>query len=477
MNRKVNSLRFIIFILFFLIVICLCFCGANKNSEETPIEEYKKISYVSSSDVFPNPERGFYKHYQIENGTLNLSILNSFRKDNITLILRVFYLKEFRNSPISPEMLEKIRADLTTVRKAGLKAIIRFAYSDNELEPDAPLSMIKMHLDQLAPILSDYKDIILVMQAGFIGAWGEWYYTSNNLNTPSARKAVLDKILEVLPIERCVQVRTPKYKQEYIGRTVPIAPSEAYTSLPVARIGHHNDCFLASVDDYGTYIDVVADKEYLSKEGLYVPIGGETCPPSGIDPADCEKAQSEMRYLRWSFLNQDYYRGVNDNWIVQGCMDNIIKNLGYRFVLVSGNYSIKHTPGSGIKVDISLVNQGYAPLFNKRNVEIILESVNGKNTYVAKLPDDPRTWKPNHPVQIKHEIVLPLDIPDGNYKLYINLPDSELLLHDRPEYSIRFANKDVWVQSSGYNDLGIIINVEMDLDLPKSSSDIVFTHD
>lgn len=69
-----------------------------------------------------------------------------------------------------------------------------------------------------------------------------------------------------------------------------------------------------------SYQNVTEDKKYLGQEGLYLPMGGETCPPDGVSPADCSKAQEEMRNLRWSYLNSDYYKGVNDRWIAQGCM-------------------------------------------------------------------------------------------------------------------------------------------------------------
>ena len=57
-------------------------------------------------------------------------------------------------------------------------------------------------------------------------------------------------------------------------------------------------------------------------------------PPEGVDPADCDKAQAEMRNLRWSYLNEDYYKGVNDTWITGGCMDRIIREMGYRICLL-----------------------------------------------------------------------------------------------------------------------------------------------
>ncbi len=217
------------------------------------------------------------------------------------------------------------------MREAGVKCVLRFAYTSLETELDAPLSIIQTHIDQLKPYLAKNADVIAVWQAGFIGSWGEWYYTTNNLNTPSARKAVLDKLLEALPEGRVVQVRTPQYKQEYLrlnGKpTTALTAANAYTNGIAARIGHHNDCFMASETDYGTYQNVTEDKKYLGQEGLYLPMGGETCPPDGVSPADCSKAQEEMRNLRWSYLNSDYYKGVNDRWIAQGCMDKIKREM------------------------------------------------------------------------------------------------------------------------------------------------------
>ena len=54
------------------------------------------------------------------------------------------------------------------------------------------------------------------MQAGFIGSWGEWYYTTNNLTTLENKKAVVTKLLEVLPESVKIQLRTPLYKQEVL---------------------------------------------------------------------------------------------------------------------------------------------------------------------------------------------------------------------------------------------------------------------
>lgn len=486
MTNRILKRSSLIALLPFLFILGITACGGDNhpNTDDngsgddgngTVIGPLKTVNYISTNDLFPNPERGFYK-YTDSKGTPALSeqTLRSYRQNNVSLIYRLYYLKDFKNTPISDTFLSQIKQDMEVARKAGIKIILRFAYSLAMDEPDAPLSVILQHLDQIKPILQENKDVIAVLQAGFIGSWGEWYYTTNNLNNDAARKAILDKILEVLPVERTVQVRTPNYKRNYIGMKTAIQAEDAFSGKAIARIGHHNDCFMASADDYGTYTDATIDKSYLNTEGLYLPIGGETCPPDGVDPADCEKAQAEMRNLRWSYLNEDYYKGVNDTWITGGCMDRIIREMGYRIVLQKGEFSEKHAPGSELYANITLQNLGYAPPFNPRKVELILRSKDGKNTYIASLPDDPRKWQPYKTITVNAKVALPTNLVAGDYKLYLYLPDPESSIHDRPEYAIRLGNKDCWEAETGYNDLGIDFQVNASSNLPASQSSIKF---
>ena len=72
---------------------------------------------------------------------------------------------------------------------------------------------ILAHLDQLKPFLEKNKDLILVVQAGMIGAWGEWHSSVQGLeNSEETKAAVLEKLLSVVPAERNVQVRLPEFK-------------------------------------------------------------------------------------------------------------------------------------------------------------------------------------------------------------------------------------------------------------------------
>jgi len=74
----------------------------------------------------------------------------------------------------------------------------------------------------------------------------------------------VDELLSVLPVEIMIQVRTPGAKQQVFNSTAQLEAAAAYTVDKSARVGHHNDCFLAVGTDYGTYTNITADKEYIS---------------------------------------------------------------------------------------------------------------------------------------------------------------------------------------------------------------------
>lgn len=419
-----------------------------------------QVTYQSTDEIFINPERGFYNQLDTQGAgsPLTLSQLTTIRNQGKSIIHRMYYLKSFRSSALNSVILNMITNDLSLVRQAGLKCVLRFAYSESIGEADAPLNIILNHIDQIKPILQQNSDVILLMQAGFIGAWGEWHSSTNGLDTVTNRRTVLFKLLDALPSDRMVEVRTPHFKQEIFETLNPLTVDSAFRETYYSRTGHHNDCFLAAWDDWGTYSDTTVDKQYLSEDCLFVPMGGETCNPSEF--SGCGNSIYQMRRLHWSYLNSGYHPSVLNGWVTNGCMNDIKRNLGYRFRLIDGNFTDQVKPGNGINIGISLINIGNASLFNPRNAELILTNISSGEKYFCKLPDDPRFWKPDSIINLSYLIGIKNNQATGTYKLSLNLPDPEISLHDRKEYSIRFANLDIWDPATGYNDLGINLIVD-----------------
>ena len=127
-----------------------------------------------------------------------------------------------------------------------------------------------------------------MLQAGFIGAWGEWHSAARIAQEDYvARAAIIKRLLEALPEERMLQVRVPKYKrlalrQPALAAFVEVDETNAFTQIPAARIGFHNDGFLAGPSDGGTWPEPPhfgqpgnPEFDYMTRESPFVPVDGE----------------------------------------------------------------------------------------------------------------------------------------------------------------------------------------------------------
>ena len=452
MHRRPTKTRALVNVLTALLVIVTVF--SSQAHAET------KTFAPDDQRVLTNPERGLYLQFtsQAESDPLDLQAVKALRDQNISLTLRLYYLKTFRDRPLSDKQLNMIRDDFAILREAGVKCVLRFAYSQGIGEPDAPIDLVLKHLDQLKPILTDNADVIATVQTGFVGAWGEWHASTNDLAEPVNAKKIVHKWLESIPESRTIQLRTPRQKWMVLDRKTPIKQTEAHTSAPVARIGHHNDCFISSETDVGTYEDIAFEKNYLAKETAYLPMGGETCALTKF--AQSDNARKEMQNLHFSYLNLGYHPEVLDLWRTEGFLPEVRRRLGYRLSLESIDYQPANTIGKDWPVTITLTNTGFAAPYNPRNARLILAATDGQAEHMIEFDSDPRTWLPKNSIKIGHNAPLPASVTPGKYRLLFALPDPEPRLQDRPEFAIQLANPGLWDNNTGRHDLGITITVE-----------------
>lgn len=427
-----------------------------KDTPPSPAANYQTTkTYSESAEAFTNPERGFTHLSAVssEGQPLTMSYLNQQNQDHISLVWRLYYLGKFKNAPLSQAQLDLIQTDMDNLRTAGMKCILRFAYTDNSDDgTDAPIERVEEHLDQLQPVLAANADVIAFVNAGFVGLWGEWHSSSNDLASPENAKRIVAKLLEVLPKAIKIQLRTPAQKRTVFETGTALTDEMGYTQEDIARVGHHNDCFMASYDDYGTYTDPVTDKAYISQEGLYVPTGGETCPPSGVDPADCATALETMSLLRWTYLNLDWYKPIIDGWKAEGCFEDFEQAMGYRLSLKSLSLDTVTEPANEYPLNLTLTNTGWAPLYNYKNTSLVLVSTSSSAVYKLDLDSDIRQAKPGEDFVIDQTIDLS-DVPEGTYALHLKIADQFESIADRPEYHVRLANDGAWDAATGLNDL------------------------
>lgn len=502
---------------YFLVIALLSVACSKPSSSAAQIASITTVTFKESNEDFPNPERGFYRYSETNADNfipLSLNQLKEWRDltpaDNgnynvySTLVFRYYILDSFKDKPMSAAFLNSIITDFSIVRIAGFKVIPRFTFTNRQKSGncpegficppygDAPKQIALQHIAQLKKILYENADVIACVQMGFVGVWGEQYYTdyygdaSANAGQGKLldqnwkdRIEVLNTLLDAVPKNRMVQVRYPQLKQRAIyginalTDVAPLLEAEGFSQTEKARIGFHNDCFLASPDDFGTYEDYgnsTSDrktslsvlKKYVQDDSKYVVVGGETCNDAYSPQNDCEPAgiaQQEMAKLHYSFLNCAYNNSVNNDWQTGGCMQLIKKNLGYRFVLRSASFPKSISAGQFLSFTIELVNRGYASCYNPRPVNIVFRNTSNSQQFIINTDGDPRRWYSGN-IRWESSAALPADIIPGKYEVFLAFPDQYSSIASRPEYAIRLANENVWESATGYNKLGLQVEVK-----------------
>jgi hypothetical protein len=481
---KSRSLNLLSVISLVVVLLAACNQGTPAPAE---LEPQVTKTYQPDSSNFANPERGFF-YQRIAWDSQNLvswgspptaEVMRQARQNGYT-VLRVYYLiPEFRFSDLSRAFLDSFAADLQRARAEGVKLIPLFSYNfpghgddylDTAKNPDAPLNMVLWHLEQLKPIIQENSDVIAMWDAGFLGSWGEWHHSHyghfsgiDDINDSS--KQVLFKLLETVPSNRAVTIRYVRQKFAVFG-TTPIATDKAFTTDWQARVGHKNDCYLTSADDWTGYApDVNGQKNFLNQDNLFVPQMGETCSDDAqAQPyIQCDNALKDMARLRFSTLNTDFNQGVISLWRTQGCLEDIQKRLGYRFELVSSSVPSSVSKTGNLRMSFQVRNVGFASPYNGRGLAVVLRDKTTKQTYPVYLTNgksvpsnrtlDPRFWQPGTTTTVTINQPVPSWVPTGNYDVLLHLYDPAPGLEYRSEYAIRFANQNLWEDTTGYNAL------------------------
>ena len=441
------------------------------------------VTYTpDNTTVFKNPERGFTEECSYGVSKTHPNVVKGNvdekwgQKENMTLMVVLYNFRCYKDQDIDEEVLAGFDEDMQELRDHGLKCVLRFAYTENENDNvDAKPEWAQRHMEQLQPHLAKNTDVIYVLEAGFVGVWGEWYYSANYGNETQHmnknRRFIIDKLFANVPSELFILFRYPMIKTEYLNDEEPLTAEEGFSGTVKARMGCHNDAFLNNYGNHGTYAsDDLSDdpkvREYIAKETLYVPNGGETNVESNSSAERVyTKAPAEMSEYHWSFCGKSYAQAVTKRWRESGIFDELNAHMGYRFMMINCEFSDKAAPTGKMNVTVRLVNAGYAPIYNERPVYLVLKGDN--KTYSLPLKADPRRWLPNYASSaINEQVTIPADMLEGTYHLYLHLPDKHASIAADPRYAVRLADENVWDEKTGWNDLGasVVISKEAPLD-------------
>lgn len=412
------------------------------------------FEFTESTEPLVNPERGFYGgavDIKSASSPVRASTAKALRTQGKTLMYVGFYLTDFMNGDISQAYLDMIQTSFDAIREAGVKCVLRFAYQNSEDDKpwDPTVEVTLRHVAQLKPLLQKNADVIFVLQAGFVGVWGEWYYTDHFIMDPSSnadyqpRRQLTEALLDALPESRQVALRTPQFKLRMYGLSLKdtLTAAKAHDGSALARLGGHNDCFGASSTDYGTFDNESNDRAFWKRDTRYTLMGGETCKVSSY--CTCPASLKDMEDYHWTYLNSGYHSSVLNRWKSSGCMEEIENRLGYRLVMEKVTYGATDDHKKG-QVTLRFRNDGFAAPMNPRNADLVWTNTEGKEVARIPLGSDPRTWHPG-----SHEVTVQFPSAGGMDDCWLELADP--LLPDRPEYSIALANEGVFNAKTGRN--------------------------
>ncbi len=426
------------------------------------------VSLSPSATDFPNPDRGFYAWGGSNFITaFDLGSIQGGYASGMRLALASVPLDLYRTSDLPASFLSTLSARFAAVRAAGMKVTLLFAYDFTAGGNDATSAQIKRHLEQLQPILAANADVIPYMRAGFIGAWGEWHssksgnscgYNSGTTSctTSDANRAIVrDALLANVPATTQIGFRYPSDLQHWY----PLADGPA-------RVGAHNDCFLAGPTDTGTYTSST-QRPYVQTLTQRASFGGETCENAEAPlRSTCADILSEGAQYHLAWLNSTYAPSVMSAWKSGGCYSQVSRTMGYRLQLDALTHNTTAALGSTASFAVDLRNVGWARMFTPRKLVVTLRHKTSGATITGAAGDlSTLVSQASGSTRISVTVPIPAGAQTGDYDVLLSAPDIFTSTASDARFAVRFANADnpaaaqVWEAASARFVMGSTVRI------------------
>ena len=319
-----------------------------------------------------NPDRGIY--IQIASDRKD-KIERVAQEENLRMILLAFDLSGYEEQKvIDNEKINELEMALKTARNNYLSVIFRAAYSfDDDYREPRSISNICNHIKQISSVLQKYTDIVVCVQAGMIGPYGEWH---SSKYVEADHREDLDQVIltwaESLPEEIALALRTPTFVKYAMG-----------LGISSNRLTVHNDALLSNDTDMGTYTEnTLTREEQIQFIGSCIPVymGGEMTNVSQF--TEINSAVNEFNMIKINYLNRYYNEKVWNEWAKveyenQPADKYIMNYLGYRL-------SIDRVKLLDLflkdQVKINVKNSGFGKLDPRFQFYLWIEK-EGKTTY------------------------------------------------------------------------------------------------
>ena len=438
--------------------------------------EENLVAYASTTEdisVIKNPDRGFFKTIKVELQKQDENF-EEFEekideiKDNdkdVSLISLQLNLKNFvKEYEITTKKIEEINKYFSIIRENGYKTIFRVVYnSEGNQKPEPEIDIILKQIEQLKDVYVSNKDIIFVVEAGFLGENGEWVNGRYD-GSVAERNKVISKMLEVIPQEIQINFRKPNFITDYLESKNTVNEQNAYSSEIIARVGLYNTGYLSSETDNNTYqrIDRTESLKWQNFQTKYTIFGGIVKNWKSTYN-DLENAINDMKNRHCTYLDKDEEQNVKEKWkntLYIGSEElynrqngyiYIQNHLGYRLLLT--NAEIKGTEaGKSANISINLENIGFGNIIKEKKTSIIYK--NSKNTYKVETNIDIRKQLKDNNYILKINEYIPEDMENGEYDVYLSIGEPYEILENNSNYYIKLANKNLWSEETKGNYLG-----------------------
>ena len=239
-----------------------------------------------------------------------------------------------KNQDLTEDALNVLQTTFDNIRAFGGHVIVRICYDPwyngrSNVTPEH--KWVLRHVEQLAPVLSKNIDVIVALEMGMHGAYGEMH--SDTSITYDRVAEATNLMLRNTPPELKILTRTGYYSAKVLGfdnwgvdfhidgeKFAEIAKAKGDTMY---RVGMFNDGYLGTQYDYGTWgadckTSICREEgvAWLEKYGVNTPYGGEA-----LTTANGYQVINTPEFLAYegfrthtSYLNIQWNNTLIDSW-------------------------------------------------------------------------------------------------------------------------------------------------------------------
>lgn len=483
MKKKIGLIVSLIYILSIFAGIFLTACSKPDKEDENEVYEQgdsRIFKFAEHIGAVSNPGIG-YTATDGYNAKVGETPVHNKQGDIVLFFINIGAFSSGVNGKdtdydLDEQFFTALRATFENCRNNGSTIAVRFRYDDSGKDNPEPktFEQVLKHITQIKQngVLEEYKDILMFVESGFVGKYGEQH--GGKYVSVDYKAQLLAAMLDCVPAPVPVTVRTPDIFAKYVGiERKNLAEYKAEEGSDAARVGLYDDGYMGSDSDLGTYSNRETETTWLGNQTLTSYFGGEFS--GNLDWAKKydaylpENCIPEMYKTHLSYINGNIFQLYEDykfdkKYDVEG-YDNsayygqtvfrfIRDHLGYRFVLNECTFPKTATQSGNLDFSFKVTNNGFANPVKKQKCEIILEK-DGKFV-TCEVDLDPTKWYSGTSVDNKLNLKLPAFLEAGEWKVYFKSSIGVYGFSDYGYRSIRFASKDVWQGSLGANYLGYV---------------------